>query len=106
MHEGIDPRKVRAVPGWRESALFDDRERAVLEYAEAATMTPAEVPAGCAERLRRHFSDAEIVELAAWVALENFRSRFNAGLGLRSQGFAEKCEVPMFADAAGAAPVR
>jgi len=56
--------------------------------------------------LRRSFSDAEIVELAAWVALENFRSRFNAGLGLRSQGFAEKCEVPMVVDADGAAPLR
>jgi alkylhydroperoxidase family enzyme len=92
---------------WRESLLFDERERAVLEYAEAATMTPAvEVSEDCAERLRRSFSDAEIVELAAWVALENFRSRFNAGLGLRSQGFAEKCEVPMVVDADGAAPVR
>jgi alkylhydroperoxidase family enzyme len=92
MHEGIDPLKVRAVPVWRESPLFDERERAVLEYAEAATMTPVdEVSEDCAGRLHRHFSDAEIVELAAWVALENFRSRFNAGLGLRSQGFAEKC---------------
>jgi alkylhydroperoxidase family enzyme len=106
MHEGIDPQKVRAVPVWRESLLFDEGERAVLEYAEAATMTPAEVSEDCAGRLRRHFSDAEIVELAAWVALENFRSRFNAGLGLRSQGFAEKCEIPLFADADGAAPVR
>jgi alkylhydroperoxidase family enzyme len=106
MHEGIDPLKVRAVPVWRESPLFDERERSVLEYAEAATMTPAEVSEECAERLHRYFSDAEIVELAAWVALENFRSRFNAGLGLRSQGFAEKCEVPMSADADGAAPVR
>jgi alkylhydroperoxidase family enzyme len=106
MHEGIDPQKVRAVPVWRESVLFDERERAVLEYAEGATMTPAEVPEDCAARLRRHFSDAEIVELAAWVALENFRSRFNAGLGVRSQGFAEKCEVPLFADADGVAPVR
>jgi alkylhydroperoxidase family enzyme len=106
MHEGIDPRKVRAVPSWRESSLFDERERAVLEYAEATTMTPAEVSADCTERLHRHFSDAEIVELAAWVALENFRSRFNAGLGLRSQGFAERCEVPTFADADGAAAVR
>lgn len=42
-----------------------------------------------------YLSDAEFVELAAWVALENFRSRFNAGLGLRSQGFSDSCEIPM-----------
>jgi alkylhydroperoxidase family enzyme len=106
MHEGIDPRKVRAVPMWRESSLFDERERVVLEYAESATVTPAEVSEDCAARLHRHFSDAEIVELAAWVALENFRSRFNAGLGLRSQGFAEKCELPMSADAHDVATFR
>jgi hypothetical protein len=35
------------------------------------------------------------VELAGWVALENFRSRFNAGLGLRSQGFSDSCAIPM-----------
>ena len=46
------------------------------------------------DRLHSHFTDAEIVELAAWVALENYRSRFNAGLGLRSQGFSDSCRVP------------
>jgi alkylhydroperoxidase family enzyme len=106
MHEGIDPRKVRAVPAWRESSLFDERERVVLEYAESATVTPAEVSEDCAARLHRHFGDAEIVELAAWVALENFRSRFNAGLGLRSQGFAEKCELPMSAHVDDVATIR
>jgi alkylhydroperoxidase family enzyme len=106
MHEGVDPRKVRAVPAWRGSSLFDDRERVVLEYAEAATVDPVEVSADCAARLQAHFSDAEIVELAAWVALENFRSRFNAGLGLRSQGFSEKCEVPASAVTDGVAAVR
>ena len=98
MHDGIDPTKVRAVvEGWRSSDLFDDRERAVLEYAEVATGCPGEVSDELAERIRTHLSDAEFVELAAWVALENFRSRFNAGLGLRSQGFADSCEIPMHA---------
>jgi alkylhydroperoxidase family enzyme len=94
MNDGIDPAKVRAADDWRSSPLFDARERAVLEYAELATRTPAEVSEECAASLHVYFSDAEIVELAAWVALENFRSRFNAGLGLHSQGFAERCEVP------------
>jgi alkylhydroperoxidase family enzyme len=95
MNQGIDPEKVRAAPAWRDSTLFDERERLVLEYAEQATVHPVEVSEDCAARLHEHFSDAEIVELAAWVALENFRSRFNAGLGLRSQGFADKCKVPL-----------
>ncbi len=95
MHEGIDPAKVRAVTHWRASDLFDDRERVVLEYAEVATYCPAEVSEQLAARIRVHLSDAEFVELAAWVALENLRSRFNAGLGLRSQGFSDTCDIPM-----------
>jgi alkylhydroperoxidase family enzyme len=99
MHAGIGPEKVRAVSHWRESDLFNERERAVLEYAEQATKTPAQVSDQCAARLHAFLSDAEMVELAAWVALENFRSRFNAGLGLRSQGFSDQCEIPMSAGA-------
>lgn len=95
MHDGIDPAKVRAVTDWRSSELFDERERVVLEYAETATGCPAEVTEELAERIRTHLSDPEFVELAAWVALENFRSRFNAGLGLHSQGFSDSCDIPM-----------
>lgn len=95
LQKGVDPQKVRDVPRWRESDAYDARERVVLEYAEVATQTPVSVPEELVERLHEHFSDAEIVELAGWVALENFRSRFNAGLGLKSQGFSERCEVPL-----------
>jgi len=98
MHDGVDPDKVRAVGDWRTSELFDDRERVILEYAETATSCPADVSDELAARIRAHLSDAAFVELAAWVALENFRSRFNAGLGLHSQGFADTCEIPMRAN--------
>lgn len=91
---GMDPEKVRQVGQWRDSDLYDARERAVLEYAEAATATPVSVAPELVDRLRHHLSEAEMVELAAWVAIENFRSRFNGGLGLKSQGFAESCAVP------------
>jgi alkylhydroperoxidase family enzyme len=36
---------------------------------------------------RRHFSESQLVELTAAVALENFRSKFNVALGVESQGF-------------------
>jgi alkylhydroperoxidase family enzyme len=94
LQEGIDPAKVRDVPRWRESDVYDEKERAVLEYAEAASATPAVVSDDLVAHLHKHFSEPEIVELAAWVALENYRSRFNAGLGLHSQGFSDSCRVP------------
>ena len=37
--------------------------------------------------VRRHFSEDQVVELTAAVALENFRSKFNVALGIESQGF-------------------
>jgi alkylhydroperoxidase family enzyme len=40
---------------------------------------------------RRHYSEAQVVELTAAVALENFRSKFNVALGIESQGF---CILP------------
>jgi alkylhydroperoxidase family enzyme len=94
MNGGIDPQKVRDVPRFRHSDVYDDTERVVLEYAVAATASPVALPDELIERLHRHLSEPEIVELAAWVALENLRSRFNAGLGLTSQGFSDRCEVP------------
>ncbi len=92
VRRGVDPAKLRQVAHWRESAVFDDRERTALEFAEAVTLTPAHVPGELAGRLHQYFGDAELVELAAWVALENYRSRFNAALGLRSEGFSDRCE--------------
>jgi len=89
----IDPAKVRDVPRWRDSDVYDVRERLVLEYAERATATPADVDDDLAARLESCFSVEERVELAAWVALESYRSRFNAGLGLVSQGFSASCAV-------------
>lgn len=94
LQHGQDPAKVRDVPVWRDSDAYTEKERTVLEYAEAASLTPVVISDDLVARLHKHFRDDEIVELAAWVALENYRSRFNAGLGLHSQGFSDTCKVP------------
>jgi len=44
--------------------------------------------------LRSELDDAELVELTMMVAVENVRSRFNSALGLTSQGFKDRCEIP------------
>ena len=46
------------------------------------------------EELRRHLSDAQLVELTAIVAVENLRSRINSALGLTGQGFTDRSELP------------
>jgi AhpD family alkylhydroperoxidase len=93
--DGLDLAKVREVPRWRESEVFDDTERAVLEYAEAMSTTPLavtdEMVAGLIERL----GVEAVVELTQMIALENMRSRFNSAAGLRSQGYSDVCELPL-----------
>jgi len=87
MQAGASPAKIRAVPESATSDLFDERERAAFAYAEAMTITGQKVTDELFARVRAHFGEAEIVELTAAVALENFRSKLNVALGIEAQGF-------------------
>ena len=87
MQAGADEDKVREIPTWRESRRFSDAERVALEYAEAMTITGQRVSDELFARLKGSFDEAQIVELTAAVALENFRSKFNVPLGIEAQGF-------------------
>ncbi|WP_116947755.1 carboxymuconolactone decarboxylase family protein [Jiangella endophytica] len=93
-HAGVDPAKLRAVTGWRDSDLYTALERRVMAYAEAMTATPPEVTDEMVAELRNDLSEAELVELTATVGLENLRNRNNAALGLTGQGFKDRCETP------------
>ncbi len=79
--------KLAEVASWRESGLFTAAERAALDYAERMTITGRTVDDAFFARLKRHYSEAEIVELTAAIALENFRSKLNPALGVEAQGF-------------------
>lgn len=83
--------KVAEVLNWRDSKLFSPAERAALEYAERITYTDRQVDEALFAELKKHFTEAQIVELTAAIALENFRSKFNPTLGVEAQGF---CMVP------------
>jgi len=87
MQAGASEAKIRAVPESATSDLFDARERAALAFAATMTITGQKVSDDLFTRVRAHFGEAEIVELTAAVALENFRSKFNVALGIEAQGF-------------------
>ncbi len=87
MQAGATDDKIRQVPAWRDSALFSPVERDALEYAEKMTITGEKVNDELWSRLRGHFTEPQLVELTAAVALENFRSKFNVPLGVEAQGF-------------------
>jgi len=94
-NDGLDLAKVREVPRWRESDVFTDLERDVLEYAEAMSTTPLTVTDWMVEKLLDQLGEAAVVELTQMIALENMRSRFNSAAGLQSQGFSDVCELPL-----------
>ena len=89
-HDGGEE-KLGDVLEWRTSKLFSPMERVALEYAERITTTGQEVDDALFAELRKHFSEGQIVELTAAIAMENFRSKFNPPLGIEAQGF---CMVP------------
>jgi alkylhydroperoxidase family enzyme len=87
MQAGATDDKIRQVPTWRDSELFSAMEKDALEYAEKMTITGEKVSDDLWGRVRGHFTEAQLVELTAAVALENFRSKFNVPLGVEAQGF-------------------
>ena len=87
------PRRTRSArsPSSRPARSSPRRERAALSFAEALTITGQKVTEELFARVRAHYSEAETVELAAAIAVENFRSKFNVALGVEAQGF---CVLP------------
>jgi alkylhydroperoxidase family enzyme len=81
--------KLDALPDWRSSPLFDERERAALAYVEEATRE-RRVSDETFERLRKHFSEREIVEITLLNAIENFYNLVNLPLEIESD---ELCRI-------------
>jgi AhpD family alkylhydroperoxidase len=94
--QGVSDQQLLELPRYRQSGAFSELEKLVLDYAAAITTTPARVTGDEFDRLRPHFTDAQIVELSTAIAIENLRARFNRALGVDAQGFSEGevCVVP------------
>ena len=92
MQHGASAEKVEAALGeYKKSPVFSAREKLALELCERMTYTKKRVTDRFFKRLQRHFTDEELVELAAIIALENFRSKFNPVFAVEAHGF---CPLP------------
>ena len=101
MRNGATAEKVEAALGdYKKSPLFSTREKLALELCERMTYTSKRVTDRFFNRLKRNFSEEELVELAAVIALENFRSKFNPVFAVEAQGF---CPLPAVKEVAAAA---
>jgi alkylhydroperoxidase family enzyme len=79
--------QIRNLNWYAESNLFSSDEKLVLELADALTATPAKVTEELRARLKQRFSTAQLVELAAAIAWENYRARSNRVFGFGSENF-------------------
>jgi alkylhydroperoxidase family enzyme len=87
-NSGFSDEELLALPRYRESELFTEREKVALDYTAAVMRTPVEVTDELFARMKEHFSDEQLVEITALLTVVNL-DRFNAAFGIGSAGFSE-----------------
>ena len=75
--------------------MFNPVERLVLDLAVGMAATPAVVGDELFAELRRHFTEAQMVELVSDIAMGNMRSRFNRAFQCQPAGFSEGAFCPL-----------
>lgn len=79
--QGESEQRLYLLDAWRESPLFDARERAALAWTEALTrVADTHAPDGVFEDLQRVFDDKEIVDLTTMIGMINLWNRLMIGL--------------------------
>jgi alkylhydroperoxidase family enzyme len=105
-NSGFSDEELLALPRYRQSGLFTEREKLALDYAVAVMRTPVEVTDELFARMKEHFSDAQLVEITALLTVVNI-DRFNAAFGIGSAGFSDGMVcVPPDRPLANPAPAR
>ena len=95
---GITEEKLQELNNYENSNLFSPDEQAVLQYADAMTSNPAEIPDEIFKQIKIYFDDSQIVELTSAIAWENYRTRFDHALKVESQGYSEGTFCPLPVD--------
>ena len=77
---GAERARLEAVWEFADSDLFDEAEKAALDFAVKAATVPNGVTDVDMVRMREHWDEGQIVEILAAVALYGFLNRFNDSL--------------------------
>jgi alkylhydroperoxidase family enzyme len=94
-NSGLTDDEILALPDYGSSSLFTECEKTALDYTVAVIRTPVEVTDELFARMRQHFTEKQMVEITAHLALVNL-DRFNAAFGISSAGFSDGmvCLIP------------
>lgn len=69
---GEAQQRLDCLPVWRETSLFNERERAALNWAESVTLvSETHVADSVYEEALQHFSEKDLVDLTFIVAVMN-----------------------------------
>jgi len=79
---GMDDAKLEAVIDYRVSPLFSAAERVALDFAVAAASQPNGVTGELMDKMKQHWTDAQIVEITGVVALNGFLNRWSDTLAV------------------------
>lgn len=74
---GVPDDKLNAIWEYEQSSLFNEGEKAAFDLARAASVVPNAATDDIFERLKRHYSAAQIVEIVAVISLFGWLNRFN-----------------------------
>jgi uncharacterized peroxidase-related enzyme len=78
---GVEPGKVAEIWDFRTSPRYSEKERVALDFAIAAASVPNGVTDEMFAGMRKHWSENQIVEIAAVVAVFGFLNRWNDTMG-------------------------
>jgi alkylhydroperoxidase family enzyme len=87
-NSGFSDEELLALPRYRQSDLFTEREKLALDYTVGVMRTPVEVTDELFAGMKEHFRDKQLVEITALLMVVNL-DRFNAAFGIGSAGFSE-----------------
>ena len=79
---GVSEEKIAAVPHWQVASCFDDKERAVMAYADALVLQGGRVPDAVFEALQTFLSEEEILELTYITSLYDMHAVMTKALRL------------------------
>jgi uncharacterized peroxidase-related enzyme len=74
---GVSGKKFDAIWDYQTSPLYNDAERAALDVAVAAGCVPNAVTDEMFDKLKQHWTEEQIVEIVATIAIFGFFNRWN-----------------------------
>lgn len=75
---GVSQEKLDAIWDFETSPIFSHAERAALRVAMTGGQCPAHASSEDMAELKKHFSEEQVVEIGAVIALFGFNNRWNA----------------------------